>query len=108
MQNANHRCTGHATMSTERAHDRLITEHVLFLSCYRAKPKCNFAVLPLCDRYTMLGLLLQTVWVCLFGEETKTKYWLEFAKMFETMFGVELLDGYKRAVCDECRYSIFW
>ena len=28
--------------------------------------------------------------------------------MFETMVGVELLEGYKRAVCDTCRYSIFW
>ena len=26
----------------------------------------------------------------------------------ETMVGVELLEGYKRAVCDKCRYSIFW
>ena len=50
----------------------------------------------------MLGRLLQTVWVCFFGEQTKTKYW-EFAKMFETMVGVELLEGYKRAVCDTCR-----
>ena len=27
-----------------------------------------------------------------------------FAKMFERMLGVELLEGYKRAVCDTCRY----
>ena len=25
--------------------------------------------------------------------------------MFETMGGVELLEGYKRVVCDTCRYS---
>ena len=30
-QNANRRCTGHATMSTERANDRLITVHAPFL-----------------------------------------------------------------------------
>ena len=24
------------------------------------------------------------------------------------MVGVELLEGYKRAVCDTCRYIIFW
>ena len=28
--------------------------------------------------------------------------------MFETMVEVELLEGYKRAVCDTRRYSIFW
>ena len=27
--------------------------------------------------------------------------------MFETMVGVEILEGYKRAECDTCRYSIF-
>ena len=27
--------------------------------------------------------------------------------MLETMVGVELLEGYKRVVCDTCRYSIF-
>ena len=49
-------------------------------SCHRAKPKCNFAVRPLYDRSTMLGRLLQTVWVCFFGEETKTKYCLGICK----------------------------
>ena len=28
--------------------------------------------------------------------------------MFESMAGMELLEGYKRAVRDTCRYSIFW
>ena len=59
----------------------------------------------------MLARLLQTVWVCLFfffGEETKTKYCLGIRKVkYETMVGVELFEGYKRAVCDTCRYSIF-
>ena len=51
-------------------------------SCYCAKSKCNFAVCPLYDRSTMLGRLLQTVhvWVCFFGEETKTKYCLGIRK----------------------------
>ena len=51
-------------------------------SCYRARPKCNFAVCSLYDRSTMLGRLLQTVWnffFC-FGEETKTKYCLGIRK----------------------------
>ena len=44
--------------------------------------------------------------VFFFGEETKTKYCL--AKIFEIMVGVELLEGYERAVCGTCRYSICW
>ena len=32
MQNANRRCTGHATMSTERGNYRLITVHAPFLA----------------------------------------------------------------------------
>ena len=69
-------------------------------SCYRAKPKCNFAVRPLYDRSTMLGRLLQTVWVWFFLEKKRKRniVW-EFGKMFETMVGVELLEGYKLAVC---------
>ena len=57
----------------------------------------------------MLGRLLQTVWVCFLEKKRKQNYivW-EFAKMFETMAGVELLEGYKRAVCDTYRYRIFW
>ena len=77
-------------------------------SCYRAKPKCNFAVCPLYDRSAMLGRLLQTVWVCFLEKKRKRNIVWEFAKMFETMVGVELLEGYKRAVCDTCRYTIFW
>ena len=38
---------------------------------------------------------------CFFGEEI---VW-EFAKRFETIIGVELSEGDKRAVCDTCRYS---
>ena len=62
VQNANCLCTGHATMSTERANDYSART----FSCYRAKPKCNFTVRPLHERSTMLGRLLQTVWVCFF------------------------------------------
>ena len=49
----------------------------------------------------MLGRLLQTVWVCFFLEKKQKRniVW-ECAKIFETMVGVELLEGYKRAVCD--------
>ena len=75
-------------------------------SWYRAKPKCNFAVRPLYDRSTVLGRLLQTVWVCFLEKKRKRNIVWEFSKMFETMVGVELLEGYKRAVCDTCRYSI--
>ena len=85
-------------MSVERANDRLIYS-ARTVSCYRAKLKCNFAVCPLYDRSTMLGRLLQCGFV--FLEEKRKRYivW-EFAKVFETMVGVELLEGYKRAVCD--------
>ena len=31
----------------------------------------------------------------------------EFAKLFETVIGVELLEGDKRAVCETCSCSIF-
>ena len=31
----------------------------------------------------------------------------QFAKVFETVVGVELLEGDKSTVCDTCRYSIF-
>ena len=58
-------------MSIERANDRLIKVHAPFLA---------IAVQPLYDRSTMLGRLLQTVWVCVFGEETKTKYYLGIRK----------------------------
>ena len=72
-------------MSTERGNYRIITVHAPFLAIRTIVADCV---------------------VCFFGEETKTKYW-EFAKMFETMVGVEFFQGYKRAVCDTCRYSIF-
>ena len=84
----------------DRTYEQSANYSALTFSCYRAKAKCNFAVCPLYDRSTMLGQLLQIVWVCFFGEETKTNN--------ETMVGVELLEGYKRAVCGTCRYSIFW
>ena len=51
-------------MSTERART---------FSCYRAKPKCNFAVCPLYDRSTMLGRLLQPVWVFFLKKKKKRK-----------------------------------
>ena len=51
----------------------------------------------------MLGLLLQTaVWVCFLEKKRKGNIVWEFANLlvFETMVGVELLEGYKRAVSD--------
>ena len=63
---------GHATISTERANDLLITVHAPFLAM---EPNQNATlVCPLYNRSTMLGRLLQIVWVCFFGEEKKTKY----------------------------------
>ena len=44
VQNANRRCTFHATMSTERGNYRLITVHAPFLAQYRAKPKIAIVV----------------------------------------------------------------
>ena len=48
------------------------------------------------------------VWVCFLEKKRKRNIVWQFAKMFVTMVGVELLEGYERAVCDTCRYSIFW
>ena len=56
----------------------------------------------------MLGRLLQTVWVYFLEKNRKRNIVWEFAKVFETMVGVEILEGYKRAVRDTCKYSIFW
>ena len=50
----------------------------------------------------MLERLVEIVWVCFLGEETKMKYSLGIRKMFETMVWVEILEGYKRAVRDTC------
>ena len=47
---------------------------------------------------------------CFFGEEKETKYGWGIRKnvnTFETVVGVELLEGDKRAACDTCRYNIF-
>ena len=52
----------------------------------------------------MLGRLLQIAWVCFLEKKRKRNVVGEFAKMFEIMVGVELLEGDKRPVCDTCRY----
>ena len=92
-----------------RPNARTIGYSARTFSCYRAKPKYNFAVRPLYDSLsTILGRLLQTaVWVCFLEKKRKRNIVWEFAKMFETMVGLELLEGFERAVCDTCRYSIF-
>ena len=46
----------------------------------------------------MLGRLVQTVFFL--EKKRKRNIAWEFAKICETMVGVELLEGYKRAVCD--------
>ena len=76
-------------------------------TCYGAKPKCNFAVRPLKDRSTMLGRLLQTVWVCfvekneneiLFGNSQKClRQWSE--RNFWRAIDAQCVTT--------CRYSIF-
>ena len=78
VRNANRRCTGHATV--DRTCERSPNYSARTFSCYSAKPKCNFAVCPVYDRSTMSGRLLQTVWVCFFGEEIKTNYCLGIRK----------------------------
>ena len=55
----------------------------------------------------MSGRLLQTVRVCFLEKKRKRNIVWEFAKMFETMIGVELLESYICAVCGTCRYCIF-
>ena len=85
-------------MSIERANDRLIKVYAPFPA---------IAVQPLYDRSTMLGRLLQTVWVCVFGEETKTKYCLGIRKNVSDNGWSGTFRG-QREVCDTCRHNIFW
>ena len=75
--------------------------------CYRAKPKCNFAVRPLYNRSTMLGWLLQTVWVCVFLRRNENKILFGNSQNVLDNGRSGILEGYKRAVCDTCRNSIF-
>ena len=51
-------------------------------SCYRAKPKCNFAVRPLYDRSIMLGRFSQTVWVRFFWRRNKNKIVFENSQKY--------------------------
>ena len=87
----------------DRTCERSANYRARTFSCYRAKPKCNFAVSPLYDRSTMLGRLLQTVWVCFLEKKRKRNIVWEFAKMFETTRSATL-ECYKRAVYYTCRY----
>ena len=64
---------GHATKSTERANDRGIALGARTFLAIALNQNATL-VRPLYDRSTMLGRLLQIVWVCFFGEEKKTKY----------------------------------
>ena len=51
------------------------------------------------DRSTMLGRLLQIAWICFLEKKRKRNIVGEFAKMFEIMVGVELLESDKRPAC---------
>ena len=104
----NRRCMGHVCDYVHPTCERSAYYSARTFSCYSAKPKCNFAVRPLYDRSTMLGRLSQTVWVCFLEKKRNRNVVWEFAKMFEAIVGVELLEDYKHLVCDTCRYSIFW
>ena len=106
MQIAVARATN-AAMSTERANDRLITMHAAtFLAI---APNQNATLkFDLCSIDPQCQDDCRSLWVCFLEKKRKRNVVWEFAKMFETMVGVELLEGYKRLVCDTCRYSNFW
>ena len=93
VQNANRRCTGHATMSTERASNRLITVHAPFLAI---APNQN-AYFPVCALYDTDPQCYDDCcslcgFVFLEKKQKREIVW-EFAKIFETMVGVELTFG---------------
>ena len=50
--------------------------------------------------------LLRITWVCFLAKKGKRIIVGEFAKMFETVVGIELLKRDKRAVCDTWRYRV--
>ena len=86
-------------MSTERANDRLITVHAPFLAiALNQNATLQFV---LCTILTHNGRTIVADCVELFLEKKRKRniVW-EFAKIFETMVGLELLEGYKHAVCD--------
>ena len=90
VQNSNRRCTGHATKSTQRANGRLITVHGPFLAILPNQNETLQFVLctidPQCsdDCCTLCGLVF-------WEKKGKRKIVWEFAKIFQTMVGVELI-----------------
>ena len=108
MQNANRRCTDHATMSTEHANDRLITVHAPFLAIAPNQNATFCSWSSVRQIHNVRTIVADCLGLYFLEKKRKRNVVWEFAKMFETMVGVELLEGYKRAVCDTCRYSIFW
>ena len=86
-------------MSTERANDRLITVHAPFLVIAPSQNATLLFVLctidPQCsdDCCRLCGFVF-------WEKKGKRKIVWEFAEIFQTMVGVELLEGYKRAVSD--------
>ena len=81
----NSRCTGHATMSTERANDRLVTVNysARSFSCYRTKPKCNFSSSPVRWIHNVRTIVADCVDFFFFFLEKKIKRnrVVKFAKM---------------------------
>ena len=72
-------------------------------SCYCTKLKCNFSLSSV--RWIQIVRTIVTDCVGLFFLEKKRKWIIvgEFTKMFETVVGIELLEGN----VGTCRYSIF-
>ena len=97
-------------MSTERASNRLITVHAPFLAIAPSQNATLQFVLCTILIHNVRMIVADCVGLLCFKEKQKRNIVWEFAKIFETMVGVELTfgGGYKRAVCDTCRYSIFW
>ena len=86
-------------MSTERANDRLISVHPPFLANAPNQNATLQFVLCTIDPQCEDDCCRLCGFVFLEKKRKRNIVW-EFPKMFETMVGVELLEGYKSAVCD--------
>ena len=76
-------------------------------SCYRTKLKCNFSLSSVLWIHIMRTIVAECVGLFFL---VKKREWIlvwEFAKMFETVVGVKLLEGNECTVWDTCRYSMF-
>ena len=88
-------------LSTERANDRLITVHAPFLAIAPNQNATLQFVLCTIDPQCQDDCCRLCGFVSLEKKKKQNIVW-EFANLlvFETMVGVELLEGYKRAVSD--------